>query len=98
MSITETITKTQDRIVDGVRKSTERMPSIAVPTAVSERFSSDKFLTPGQLADRSFDFAGKVLENQRAFVSALIEASTKPEGNIAPAAKATKKAAKKENS
>ncbi len=99
MSITNTITKTQDKIVDGVRKNTERMPNISVPSRVSDRFNSDRFPTPGEFADRSFDFAAKVLDNQRSFVTALIEASTKPEGDTnveTKTTKATKKATKEQ--
>ncbi len=73
------LTDLQQKMVDGVRKGTERRPNLAVTAKFSDRLTSSKLLTPSEVVDRSFDFAGKVLENQRSFVSALIDAGTKPE-------------------
>lgn len=91
------LTKIQQKVVNGVRKGTERLPVAGVPSKLSDRMTSSKLLTPSEVAERSFEFAGKVIENQRAFVSALIDAGTKPEAteevvvNEKPAKKASKK-------
>ena len=69
----DTIESAQTMVVDGVKEFTERLPE----------FSREDLPEPKEVWGKSFDLMEKVLENQRKFGLALMEAFTPEEKKVA---------------
>ena len=93
MSLTDTLTTAEDRLLEAIEKIQE--PAVGAVRKVAETVdgilpdnrpsvpSSDKLPPPKELVDFYFSFRQRLLDNQRKFATAILDAGS----SSAPAAK-----------
>jgi hypothetical protein len=69
--ILDTIRKSQEAVVDGLRSWTEAAERFVPRTGAWP--GADRFPTPAELVDATYDFAGEVLKAQREFLHKAIQ-------------------------
>jgi hypothetical protein len=69
--ILESIRKTQEAVVDGLRSWTEAVGQFVPRTGAWP--GADRVPTPAELVDAAYDFAGEVLKAQREFLHQAIQ-------------------------
>ncbi|HEV2452488.1 MAG TPA: hypothetical protein VGS62_11250 [Streptosporangiaceae bacterium] len=94
--VLETIRKSQEAVVDAVRKWSDSVQSVTPSLPVPALPFADKLPSPADVVANAYDFAGQLLAAQRQFAEDVIEAAapalTATGG--APAAKKATPAAK----
>jgi hypothetical protein len=69
--VLDTIRKSQEAVVDGLRSWTEAAEQFVPKTAAWP--GADRLPTPAELVDTAYDFAGELLKAQRQFFHKAIE-------------------------
>jgi hypothetical protein len=69
--VIDTIRKSQEAVVDGLRSWTEAAEQFVPRTAVWP--GSDRYPTPAELVDTVYDFYGELLKAQREFLHKAIQ-------------------------
>jgi hypothetical protein len=75
--ILETVRKSQDAVVDAVKRWADTVQSITPSIPVPNLPYADKLPKPEELLASAYDFAEKLLANQRTFAESVLQA-TKP--------------------
>jgi hypothetical protein len=90
--VLDSISKSQDAVVDALRTWADAVHSLTPSLPVSAVPFADKLPKPGELVTDAFDFAGQLLAAQRKFAEDVLQV-TAPVVEKAPAEPAKKPAA-----
>ena len=75
--ILDTVRKSQEAVVDAIKRWTDTVQSITPSIPVPNLPYADKLPKPEELLASAYDFAEKLLANQRTFAESVLQA-TKP--------------------
>ena len=88
----DSIRKSQEAVVDGLKTWAEAVQSVTPAMPVSAMPFADKLPKPSELVADAFDFAGQLLATQRKFAEDVIQITAPMVGGEAPASAAKKPA------